>query len=59
VKLNGNTLPGEDEILAKYPWGNPYIRNAKGCMLANFKPGRGNYYDDGFAYTAPVYSYFG
>jgi sulfatase modifying factor 1 len=34
--------------MAKYPWGNPYIRNSKGCMLANFKPGRGNYYDDGF-----------
>lgn len=44
--------------MAKYPWGGPYIRNAKGCMLANFKPGRGNYYDDGFAYTAPVYSFF-
>ena len=44
--------------MAKYPWGNPYIRNSKGCMLANFKPGRGNYYDDGFAYTAPVASYF-
>lgn len=44
--------------MAKYPWGNPYIRNAKGCMLANFKPGRGNYYDDGFMYAAPVASYF-
>jgi formylglycine-generating enzyme len=44
--------------MAKYPWGNPYIRNSKGCMLANFKPGRGNFYDDGFAYTAPVASYF-
>ena len=44
--------------LAKYPWGGPYIRNSKGCMLANFKPGRGNYYDDGFAYAAPVGSYF-
>ncbi len=44
--------------LAKYPWGNPYIRNAKGCMLANFKPGRGNYYDDGYAYTSPVGEYF-
>ena len=41
-----------------YPWGGPYIRNTKGCMLANFKPGRGNYYDDGFSYTAPVGSYF-
>jgi formylglycine-generating enzyme len=44
--------------MAKYPWGNPYIRNAKGCLLANFKPGRGNFYDDGFAYTAPVQSFF-
>ncbi|WP_109620190.1 T9SS ring complex lipoprotein PorK/GldK [Sediminitomix flava] len=44
--------------MAKYPWGGPYIRNGKGCALANFKPGRGNYYDDGFAYTAPVASYF-
>jgi gliding motility-associated lipoprotein GldK len=44
--------------MAKYPWGNPYVRNAKGCMLANFKPGRGNFYDDGFAYTAPAMSYF-
>jgi gliding motility-associated lipoprotein GldK len=42
----------------KYPWGNPYIRNSKGCMLANFKPGRGNFYDDGFAYTSPVMAYF-
>jgi len=44
--------------MAKYPWGNPYIRNSKGCMLANFKPGRGNYYDDGFMYSSPVASYF-
>jgi formylglycine-generating enzyme len=44
--------------MAKYPWGNPYVRNAKGCMLANFKPGRGNYYDDGFMYSSPVASYF-
>ena len=44
--------------MAKYPWGNPYIRNAKGCLLANFKPGRGNYYDDGYAYTSPVGTYF-
>jgi len=45
--------------MAKYPWGGPYTRNAKGCVLANFKPGRGNYYDDGFQYTSPVGSYFG
>ena len=44
--------------MAKYPWGSPYIRNSKGCMLANFKPGRGNYFDDGYAYTSPAYSFF-
>ncbi len=38
---------------AKYPWGNPYVANGKGCLLANFKPHRGNYDADGFAYTAP------
>ncbi len=30
-----------------YPWGGPYTRNEKGCFLANFKPLRGNYVDDG------------
>jgi formylglycine-generating enzyme len=44
--------------MAKYPWGNPYIRNVKGCLLANFKPGRGNYFDDGYAYTSPVAVFF-
>jgi formylglycine-generating enzyme len=39
---------------AKYPWGGPYVANAKGCMLANFKPQRGNYDSDGYTYTAPV-----
>jgi len=41
-----------------YPWGGPYIKNAKGCLLANFKPGRGNYSDDGGTYTVNVRSYF-
>jgi len=44
--------------MAKYPWGGPYLRNSKGCALANFKPGRGNYYDDGFQYTSPAGAYF-
>ncbi|ANQ50635.2 SUMF1/EgtB/PvdO family nonheme iron enzyme [Flammeovirga yaeyamensis] len=44
--------------MAKYPWGGPYVRNGKGCALANFKPGRGNYYDDGYSYTSPVGAYF-
>jgi len=41
-----------------YPWGGPYIRNAKGCLMANFKPGRGNYIDDGGTFTVAVNSYF-
>lgn len=41
-----------------YPWGNPYMRNKKGCLLANFKPGRGNYIEDGGFYTVPVDAYW-
>lgn len=41
-----------------YPWEGPYLRNAKGCFLANFKPGRGDYIADNFEYTAPADSYF-
>jgi len=42
---------------APYPWGGPYIRNRQGCLLANFKPGRGNYPEDGGYYTVKVGSY--
>tara|TARA_B110000444_G_scaffold182234_1_gene171103 strand:+ start:3253 stop:4581 length:1329 start_codon:yes stop_codon:yes gene_type:complete len=41
-----------------FPWGGPYSRNSKGCFLANFKPVRGNYIADGYAYTAPSVSYW-
>lgn len=44
--------------LSPYPWGGPYIRNAKGCLLANFKPGRGNYPEDGGLYTVKADEYF-
>ncbi|MCG8411232.1 MAG: SUMF1/EgtB/PvdO family nonheme iron enzyme [Bacteroidales bacterium] len=33
--------------LSMYPWGGMYTRNKEGCFLANFKPLRGNYIDDG------------
>jgi formylglycine-generating enzyme len=44
--------------LAPYPWGGYYVRNAKGCILANFKPGRGNYPEDGGLYTVKADAYF-
>ena len=44
--------------LAPYPWGGPYVRNSKGCVLANFKPGRGNYPEDGGFYTVRADAYW-
>jgi len=40
-----------------YPWGGPYTRNEKGCFIANFKPLRGNYIDDGGLRTLIVGHY--
>ena len=44
--------------LAPFPWGAYYLRNAKGCLLANFKPGRGNYPEDGGLNTVKADAYF-
>ncbi len=43
--------------LSMYPWGGPYIRNQLGCFVANFKPLRGNYIDDGALITERVGSF--
>ncbi len=43
--------------LGQYPWGGPYLRNRQGCPLANFKPLRGDYVEDGGFYTVRVDSY--
>jgi sulfatase modifying factor 1 len=40
-----------------YPWGGYYTRNKEGCFLANFKPLRGNYADDGGVITLSVGTY--
>lgn len=40
--------------LMMYPWGGLYTRNYSGCHVANFKPMRGNYYDDGGVQTLMV-----
>lgn len=48
-----------------YPWGGPSPRHGGGRLMANFKPGRGDYMGgndhaggDGFEYTAPVMTYY-
>lgn len=41
-----------------YPWGGYYTRNKKGCLMANFKPGRGNYAEDGGFYTVRADAYW-
>lgn len=46
-----------DLPLSPYPWGGPYIRNASGCFLGNFKPMRGRYFEDGGFHTVKAYSY--
>lgn len=40
--------------LSPYPWGGPYVRNKNGCFLANYKPMRGSYTDDGGSQTLIV-----
>ena len=41
-----------------YPWEGPYVKNSRGCLFANFKPGRGDYIADNYEYTCPVKSYW-
>lgn len=38
----------------KYPWSDATLQNDKGCFMANFKPGDGNYTEDGHLVTSRV-----
>ncbi len=42
---------------ATYPWGGPYIKNDRGCFMANFKPLRGDYAADEALYTVEADAY--
>lgn len=44
--------------LGLYPWGGNYVRDGRGCFLANFKPMRGSYTDDTGATTMKVASFY-
>ena len=41
----------------KYPWSSDELQNAKGCFMANFKPGKGNYTEDGHLIPSRVGSF--
>lgn len=46
-----------DLQLAMYPWGGYYTRDQEGVFMANFKPLRGNYSEDGGIAAMKVGSY--
>jgi len=52
---------GSSKANAMYPWGSPYTRTKEGRLLANFKPGRGDYFGGSTKadniYTTKVKSY--
>ena len=41
----------------KYPWSGDDLASGDGCFLGNFKPGKGNYTEDGHLITSRVGSF--
>jgi formylglycine-generating enzyme required for sulfatase activity len=41
----------------KYPWSTDELKDSKDCFMANFKPGDGDYTEDGHLITARVASF--
>ena len=41
----------------KFPWSTDELQDSKGCFLGNFKPGKGNYTEDGHLITSRVGSF--
>lgn len=41
----------------KYPWSSEELSTEEGCFLGNFKPGKGNYTEDGHLITSRVGSF--
>ncbi|MDR1115505.1 MAG: SUMF1/EgtB/PvdO family nonheme iron enzyme [Tannerella sp.] len=41
----------------KYPWSTEGLKDSKDCFMANFKPGEGDYTEDGHLITARVASF--
>lgn len=41
----------------KYPWESDDLQTERGCFMANFKPGEGNYTEDGHIITSRVASF--
>lgn len=41
----------------KFPWATDELQDSRGCFLGNFKPGKGNYTEDGHLITSRVGSF--
>src|SRR6218665_379879 len=48
---------GSGDAKATNPFNGPFVKNAKGCYLANIQPEPGKFFEDGGFFTVKVYSY--